>query len=792
MKETSNQIYEQLKDQIRTVVTELSKLNDESSVSEDISNAKKNLEQLNNRLQDELDKLKLNSEWNRFTIAFYGETNAGKSTLIEALRLQLGERTKRENQQKFKKIQKKFGLTQEAFDDIRKKIMDTEKAIELVCSELDVISNKYNESIIQAELNLHKTEDTANQEIIALELQHHKIISEFDAEILILNELLYKYISELNLRQRIIHYFIKSEEKKKLLEKKNELIKVKKQQKSQKIKLLAHHQILKKNKEQLIAEIKNKKELEQLPVMEKKENLQKYLHKFELEKQHLDKEANQLSKFADGQIIGDGRSDFTRENTSFDFDLDGQQFSLIDVPGIEGEETVVSKSIEDAVRKAHAVFYVTRTARPPQTSDGDASGTKGTLEKIKEHLGTQSEVWSIYNHPANNPRQLTSPLLNEDIKNSLMAMDEKLKIELEEQYCGSLVISARAAYLALTECIVPGSKVATEKRKFLESFGNLQTILSLSGLTDFIVRLQTTIIGDYRNKIKRSNLNKAYKAIEATINELQKLQNEFYNLSKNIKNEVSNTKSKINTTLEEFNGDLNAVSSQLRRNFRNDVEEKIYAEIEEDISNDSFKNKLEKKLEGGVENLKNDFKKKIENTARDLGESIKTIINRSNQHLENILTQHKNNFNLESDFSIDVNIDNGIKVAGLISNGIGGAIGIALLASNPIGWTVAFVGGALALLSSLIGLGKSIIGRFNSKYKKSQQRKETNKILCKMNDDIEEKMNKIINTIKEEVSLEIEKVMSELDTPVKQCATINDVFKKANIELTNISRNIKY
>lgn len=35
----------------------------------------------------ELESLKNNEEWENFTIAFYGETNAGKSTLIECLRL---------------------------------------------------------------------------------------------------------------------------------------------------------------------------------------------------------------------------------------------------------------------------------------------------------------------------------------------------------------------------------------------------------------------------------------------------------------------------------------------------------------------------------------------------------------------------------------------------------------------------------------------------------------------------------------------------------------------------------
>ncbi len=35
----------------------------------------------------ELESLKNNEEWENFTIAFYGETGVGKSTLIECLRM---------------------------------------------------------------------------------------------------------------------------------------------------------------------------------------------------------------------------------------------------------------------------------------------------------------------------------------------------------------------------------------------------------------------------------------------------------------------------------------------------------------------------------------------------------------------------------------------------------------------------------------------------------------------------------------------------------------------------------
>ncbi|WP_373454609.1 AAA family ATPase [Helicobacter pylori] len=50
----------------------------------------------------ELESLKNNEEWENFTIAFYGETGAGKSTLIECLRLFFKERSKRDQQERFK------------------------------------------------------------------------------------------------------------------------------------------------------------------------------------------------------------------------------------------------------------------------------------------------------------------------------------------------------------------------------------------------------------------------------------------------------------------------------------------------------------------------------------------------------------------------------------------------------------------------------------------------------------------------------------------------------------------
>lgn len=66
-----------------------------SEENDELIAIRKTLETLNVSFKQEIDQLKKNSEWDKFCIAFFGETNAGKSTIIESLRIIYDEETRR-------------------------------------------------------------------------------------------------------------------------------------------------------------------------------------------------------------------------------------------------------------------------------------------------------------------------------------------------------------------------------------------------------------------------------------------------------------------------------------------------------------------------------------------------------------------------------------------------------------------------------------------------------------------------------------------------------------------------
>ncbi|GAA6937393.1 hypothetical protein AOH323_08490 [Helicobacter pylori] len=227
-------------------------------------------------------------------------------------------------------------------------------------------------------------------------------------------------------------------------------------------------------------------------------------------KNHESSKHAELKELQDGAIIGDGRSDFTLKTESYTLKHNNQSFVLLDVPWIEGDEKKVKQQISNATKKAHAIFYVTKTPAPPQKGE-ERKGR--TIEKIQNQLDSQTEVYTLFNKPINNPRALKDELIDENEKESLKILNEKMKAILGKHYEGHQIVSTQAAFYGLSSALLPETDFYKNKQKFLEIF-KVEELLLKSQFKQLGKFIAGTLLENSRKKIIESNCNKALKVIE--------------------------------------------------------------------------------------------------------------------------------------------------------------------------------------------------------------------------------------------------------------------------------------
>lgn len=127
----------------------------------------------------------------------------------------------------------------------------------------------------------------------------------------------------------------------------------------------------------------------------------------------------------------------------------------------------VKQQISNATQKAHAIFYVTKIPDPPQKGE---EGKEGTIKKIQNQLDSQTEVYTLFNKPINSPRALKDGLIDENEKESLRDLNEKMKAILGKHYKRHQIVSAQVAFYGLSSALLPESDFYKNKQKFLDFF----------------------------------------------------------------------------------------------------------------------------------------------------------------------------------------------------------------------------------------------------------------------------------------------------------------------------------
>ncbi|WP_326737938.1 GTPase [Helicobacter pylori] len=492
---------------------------------------------------------------------------------------------------------------------------------------------------------------------------------------------------------------------------------------------------------------------------------------------------NELHSLQDGAIIGDGRSDFTLKTRSYSFQYNHQNFILLDVPGIEGNEKKVIDQISNATQKAHAIFYVTKKPNPPQKGE---ERKEGTIEKIQKQLDSQTEVWTIFNKPINNPRAFKDGLIGESEKESLKILNKEMKNILGKHYEGYKAVSAQMAFYGLSQALIPESDFYKNKQKFLEVFKEEEWLLYKSRFQQLGEFITGALLKNSRAKIIESNCNKALKVVE----QLQKaieitIEKRIDPMIKEAQEHQQEARYNLDCSTEKFILNLTNSAFYEIDQFKSDLREKMYAHINKNIEDEECKEIFKNELIQGIETLHKDIKWRFRECEKRFDGEIKEAIKQLEYRIKDSLAMLER-ISIDRGFNLNFDTDSGIDETKLaISIGGLGLLGI-FNAWNPMGWFALTAG----IITGLVGIARSIWSFFSSRYKRSQQKKEVDKNLHQICEKIVQDVESRLESRKKDIREKIEKLKANL-RPVDNYKRMKRQLKEAHEKLGYISHNIK-
>jgi hypothetical protein len=339
--------------------------------------------------------------------------------------------------------------------------------------------------------------------------------------------------------------------------------------------------------------------------------------------------------------------------------------------------------------------------------------------------------------------------------------------------------------LAAADCLVPGEENSKRKIKFMAKHDE-QYLLSYSGMTDFKRMLSEEFTKDFKIKIQRANVDKANQALTTASSLIERLlQDNFIPLYNKLRQEADAANHQLDAVLDTLKSDFRALSGRSVDVFKSKVRNKMYEEIAKDIDNDAFKDKLERAISDAQKEFDEQFPIDIKSEIEAFGENVQTIVERFQQHADEVLALHSsfNTQGFSERFSLDVDIDNGVNIMGLIGTVVG-AVG---LAYTPVGWgAIAF--GAVGLVVSFY---KSIRSFLSSDHKMSQQRKSTDGNIHDVAKKLESTVERKIDGTIPNIESQLEVLKEALKTPVANTKAINDVLTESIGHLHKISNTIE-
>lgn len=221
----------------------------------------------------------------------------------------------------------------------------------------------------------------------------------------------------------------------------------------------------------------------------------------------------------DGAIIGDGQADFTKYYKEYNMTINGKPFVLIDVPGIEGNESTVKEEIVNALNKAHCVFYVQGEGKKPD---------EGTVKKIKSYLEDWVEVYSILNVKSTafdyEEEEERVKFKTDRVVGLESQIETVFKNALGRNFSKNITIQARLALCSCANFSSIRKDLRNEQDDLVTNFGCKTKIYDFSNFQE-IANCVDYLSSNFSAKISDAQKRKLNKLCKIAINNIKSIKN---------------------------------------------------------------------------------------------------------------------------------------------------------------------------------------------------------------------------------------------------------------------------
>jgi hypothetical protein len=492
----------------------------------------------------------------------------------------------------------------------------------------------------------------------------------------------------------------------------------------------------------------------------------------------------------DGLIIGTGEADFTKGNIEYEFDYDGKIFQLVDAPGIEGDETKCENLVNQAIAKAHLVFYINGTNKKPEAK---------TAEKIKKYLKRDAEVFAVCNIRGKadfyqfeedridlvKTHKDSLDIINQttEVLGEILGKDALLGAQSVQGLLGFCATAINNCNIS-TISNIRNHDLGKAQESYLHEFKDKAEMYRFSKLVkvqDVIVKKLSTFEID----IIESNKRKMTCLIEETINTLGQYLKEHDKITKDIKSVIDTCKKSIDDRTNHFES-----SYKSKLNF---VVNSFFTSIEDgtcDIIKDNYGSKrtIESNINKLISQENKKFSSKIEAIHKSelivFSDGINTELKRFKEDIERVKFQ----IDLKNTTMSSVSLKQAIDAIDLNLKDIGGIlfnIGSYAVAGFFIGNIVgAIIGALVGVLSSIMNF---ILGTKNKKIREAQLKAravlDINRTDFKNNILLPE-TSKILFLIRTQIN---DSVLKDLDIGFNKMTDVSTVLRS---QITTISSEL--